>query len=234
MSAFHTKPFIPLMPLYEPTGGYSYPTGTCSSGILHTAPIKTGRRTWLQPTCSCGLHHSRTGDADLCHHFCTDQSPNGAAYPHFMDGVTWHCLVAQSFDGKKRNNTQRNQLIFLRKLARKTWAFFETFVGEQDNWLPPDNYQEHPVERIAHRTSPTNIGLSLLANLSAVDFGYLSTGKFIERTTNTIATMCKLERYKGHFYNWYDNNRSLSWRHGIFLQSTAGTWRATCLFYIMV
>ena len=56
--------------------------------------------------------------------------------------------------------------------GRRTWAFFEAFVGPQDNFLPPDNMQEHPVERIAHRTSPTNIGLSLLANLAAYDFGY--------------------------------------------------------------
>ncbi|MDP3261256.1 MAG: hypothetical protein Q8M34_11860, partial [Thermodesulfovibrionales bacterium] len=65
-----------------------------------------------------------------------------------------------------------DQTIFLRKLSRKTWAFFETFVDPEDNWLPPDNYQEYPVARVAHRTSPTNMGLALLANLSAHDFGY--------------------------------------------------------------
>ena len=57
-------------------------------------------------------------------------------------------------------------------LSRKTWAFFETFVGPEDHWLPPDNYQEHPAAVIAHRTSPTNMGLALLANLAAYDFGY--------------------------------------------------------------
>ncbi len=97
-----------------------------------------------------------------------------------------------------------DQNIFLQKLARKTWNFFETFVVVEDNWLPPDNYQEQPVEQIAHRTSPTNIGLSLLANLSACDFGYITTSRFIERTRNTINTMKKMERYNGHFYNWYD------------------------------
>jgi cyclic beta-1,2-glucan synthetase len=100
------------------------------------------------------------------------------------------------------------QTAFLRKLSRKTWAFFETFVGPEDNWLPPDNYQEHPAPVVAHRTSPTNMGLSLLANLSALDFGYLSMGLFIERTTNTLSTMERLARYRGHFYNWYDT-RSL-------------------------
>ncbi|MEK7236809.1 MAG: cyclic beta 1-2 glucan synthetase, partial [Nitrospirota bacterium] len=97
-----------------------------------------------------------------------------------------------------------DQTIFLRKLARKTWAFFEKFVGPDDHWLPPDNYQEHPVSVVAHRTSPTNMGLALLANLSAYDFGYVSVGQLIERTSNALHTMKALERHRGHFYNWYD------------------------------
>ncbi len=96
------------------------------------------------------------------------------------------------------------QTIFLRKLSRKTWAFFETFVGPVDHWLPPDNYQEHPSAAVAHRTSPTNMGFALLANLSAYDFGYISAGQFIERTANALRTMEALERHRGHFYNWYD------------------------------
>ncbi|MDB5770311.1 MAG: ndvB [Burkholderia sp.] len=96
------------------------------------------------------------------------------------------------------------QTLFLKSLSRKTWLFFETYVGPEDNWLPPDNVQEHPVAVVAHRTSPTNIGLSLLANLAAYDFGYISAGKLIERSENTLRTMAGLERYQGHFYNWYD------------------------------
>lgn len=96
------------------------------------------------------------------------------------------------------------QILFLRKLSRKTWGFFETFVGPKDNWLPPDNYQEYRVATVAHRTSPTNMGLALLANLSAYDFGYIPAGLLIERTKNAFNTMDTLERYKGHFYNWYD------------------------------
>lgn len=93
---------------------------------------------------------------------------------------------------------------FLRTLSRRTWAFFETYVGPEDNHLPPDNMQEHPVERIAHRTSPTNIGLSLLANLAAYDFGYISLGRLIQRTAATLDTMDKLHRHEGHWLNWYD------------------------------
>lgn len=96
------------------------------------------------------------------------------------------------------------QTHFLHAMARKTWAFFETFVGPEDHWLPPDNFQEHPNPVVAHRTSPTNMGLSLLANLSAYDFGYISPGKLLDRTTNALRTMEGLERHRSHFYNWYD------------------------------
>ncbi|RPH98457.1 MAG: cyclic beta 1-2 glucan synthetase [Lysobacterales bacterium] len=96
------------------------------------------------------------------------------------------------------------QVRFLRAMSRKTWAFFERFVGPDDHWLPPDNYQEHPVVVLAHRTSPTNMGISLLANLAAWDFGYLSTSGLLERTANTLGTMAGMERHRGHFFNWYD------------------------------
>jgi cellobiose phosphorylase len=96
------------------------------------------------------------------------------------------------------------QLTFLRRTARKTWHFFDTFVSAQENWLPPDNFQELPAPTIATRTSPTNMGLALLANLAARDFGYLSLGGLIQRTQDTLATMQRLERHRGHFYNWYE------------------------------
>jgi hypothetical protein len=98
---------------------------------------------------------------------------------------------------------ERKQVVFLRMLALKTWSFFDHVVGREDNWLPPDNVQENP-DVVAHRTSPTNMGLSLLANLAAHDFGYLSTERLIARTASTFATMQRMERYRGHFFNWYD------------------------------
>jgi cellobiose phosphorylase len=116
-------------------------------------------------------------------------------------GITWWVSRPIVRGGIKLKD---GQIIFLRKIARKTWAFFETFVGPDDKWLPPDNYQEHPVAVISHRTSPTNMGLALLANLSAYDFGYISAGELIERTANAFQTMGKMDRYRGHFYNWYD------------------------------
>jgi cellobiose phosphorylase len=99
---------------------------------------------------------------------------------------------------------QKAQVAFLRQAARKTWRFFETFVTAQENWLPPDNFQEEPAPVIAARTSPTNMGLALLANLAASDFGYLPVGPLLQRTQEAFATMQRLERHRGHFYNWYD------------------------------
>ncbi len=96
------------------------------------------------------------------------------------------------------------QTVFLRRLARRTWAFFETHVGAADNYLPPDNVQERPVARIAHRTSPTNIGFALLAALAARDFGYVGTRQLLARTDATLQTMQGLARHRGHFFNWYD------------------------------
>ncbi|HZW29371.1 MAG TPA: glycosyl transferase family 36, partial [Isosphaeraceae bacterium] len=91
----------------------------------------------------------------------------------------------------------------LRRIARKTWHFFETFVGEEDHWLPPDNFQEIPDGRVAHRTSPTNQGLLLLSTLAAHDLGYLSLSTLVDRLERTFATLDRLEKQWGHFFNWY-------------------------------
>ncbi len=96
------------------------------------------------------------------------------------------------------------QTLFLRRIARRTWSFFERFVVSEDHWLPPDNFQEQPGPVLAHRTSPTNMGLALLANLSACDFGFIPAGSLLQRTADSFRTMAALERHQGHFYNWYD------------------------------
>ena len=115
-------------------------------------------------------------------------------------------------------NLTENQRVFLRRTARKTWSFFETFVTEEENWLPPDNFQEIPVPVIASRTSPTNMGMALLSNLAARDFGYLTTGGLIQRTRDTLDTMRRMDRDRGHFYNWYDT-RTLQPLHPVYISS---------------
>jgi cyclic beta-1,2-glucan synthetase len=116
-------------------------------------------------------------------------------------GIAW--WISRPIISRKAKLTEK-QFSFLRSLSRKTWYFFETFVGPDDNWLPPDNYQEKPISVTAHRTSPTNMGLSLLANLSAYDFGYILMDELIARTSNAFSSMNLMERYRGHFFNWYD------------------------------
>jgi cyclic beta-1,2-glucan synthetase len=96
----------------------------------------------------------------------------------------------------------------LRRLARRTWLFFEQFIGPEDQWLPPDHFQEAPLGVVTHRTSPTNIGFALLSALGAYDLGYLETLTLSTRLISSLDTLEKMERYRGHFLNWYDT-RSL-------------------------
>lgn len=97
-----------------------------------------------------------------------------------------------------------DQVNLLRQVTRRTWGFFERFVGPEDHWLPPDHYQESPVGTIAHHTSPTNIGLLLTSTLAAYDLGYLDQLGLATRLSTTMETLQQLERYRGHFMNWYD------------------------------
>ena len=105
-------------------------------------------------------------------------------------GKEWRC-----------SESQRH---FLEKLSRKTWRYFEEFVTEEHHWLPPDNIQQNPNLVVAPRTSPTNIGMALLADLAAYDFGYCSAAQLLVRLQHSLETLTRLERYRGHFYNWYD------------------------------
>ena len=101
------------------------------------------------------------------------------------------------------------QTIALRSLARRTWLFFEDFVGPDDHWLPPDHYQETPLGKVAPYTSPTNIGFLMLSTLAAYDLGYIGTIGLVSRLRATFESLGRMERYRGHFLNWYDT-RSLS------------------------
>lgn len=97
-----------------------------------------------------------------------------------------------------------DQSRLLRQVARQTWGFFERFAGPEDHWLPPDHYQEAPVGIVAHNTSPSNIGLLLTSTLAAHDFGYLDHLELATRLQTTVESLSHLERYRGHFLNWYD------------------------------
>ncbi|MCP4960311.1 MAG: cellobiose phosphorylase [Actinomycetia bacterium] len=102
-----------------------------------------------------------------------------------------------------REHLGLDDVAFLRDLARRTWLFFESFVGPDGHWLPPDNYQEDPNRVVAHRTSPTNIGMLLLSTLAAYDLGYIGVEQLALRLRNTLQTVERLEHYRGHLLNWY-------------------------------
>jgi cyclic beta-1,2-glucan synthetase len=94
----------------------------------------------------------------------------------------------------------------LRLLARRTWLFFEQFVGPDDHWLPPDHFQEEPRGTVAHSTSPTDLGMLLLSTLAAYDLGYIGVWDLSARLRDTFESMEQLETYQGHFLNWYDTS----------------------------
>ncbi len=114
--------------------------------------------------------------------------------------ITWWISLPLT---RRKARLSVNQKLFLRT-SPATRAYFETFVGPEIIGCRPITIVLTPIAVIAHRTSPTNMGLALLANLSAYDFGYITTGQLIDRTSNAFKTMEILERYRGHFFNWYD------------------------------
>lgn len=127
----------------------------------------------------------------------------------------WKLSQPRAKQGAQLTTDQKNSL---RRLARQTWHYFDTFVTEQENWLAPDNFQEVPTGVVAARTSPTNIGMGLLANLSAWDFGYISTTQMAQRIGKTFGTLDQLERFHGHFFNWYET-RTLNPIHPQYVSS---------------
>jgi cyclic beta-1,2-glucan synthetase len=99
----------------------------------------------------------------------------------------------------------RQDKLFLRQAALRTWRYFDEFTTAEQHWLIPDNVQEEPFS-VAARLSPTNLGLQLNARQVACEFGYLTVPEFAEKTLQTLGSMHKLQRRDGHFLNWYDTH----------------------------
>ena len=113
----------------------------------------------------------------------------------------WLSMPPRTHPAEELRQEERDTL---RAVVRRSWRFFEAFVGPEDHWLPPDNFQEDPRPVVAHRTSPTNVGLYLLSSTAARDLGWIGTLDLGDRLEATLATIEKLERFRGHLYNWYD------------------------------
>lgn len=120
------------------------------------------------------------------------------------------CPVAGWWLNRKPTALPRSEVLtpgevsMLREVGRETWRYFADFVGPGSSWLPPDNFQLAHGTGLALRTSPTNIGLWLLAVEGAHDFGYLTVDQVIDRLHDSLDAVGRLERYNGHLLNWYD------------------------------
>lgn len=129
--------------------------------------------------------------------------PFGLAW-FFSPLIAWIVSRSAVFqDSLEIRPSDKNEL---RRIARRTWHYYETFANADNHFLPPDNFQEDPVPVLARRTSPTNIGVYLLSTVAARDFGWVSFDDAIQRIERTLDTMDKMERFRGHFFNWYETD----------------------------
>ncbi|WP_433849042.1 GH36-type glycosyl hydrolase domain-containing protein [Brucella pseudogrignonensis] len=118
--------------------------------------------------------------------------------------IAW--LVSRSAKPQDTLEVLSSDKADLRRYARRTWRYFAEFANEENNHLPPDNFQEDPAPIVAQRTSPTNIGVYVLSVIAARDFGWIGFDETLERIEKTVTTLEKMEKYQGHLYNWYETN----------------------------
>lgn len=104
----------------------------------------------------------------------------------------------------KKEKISSDDIDFIYDIAKKTWSFFADYMSEKNNYLPPDNYQEKRKNEVVNRTSSTNIGLGILAIISAYDLNFIDEEDMLKRLENCLNTVEKLEKWNGHLYNWYN------------------------------
>ena len=117
--------------------------------------------------------------------------------PYLMYGIS---VIPE----KTKKVLKEEDIQYLKEIAQKTWQFFKDYLIQENNYLIPDNYQEDRKQLVVSRTSSTNIGLSMLAVISAYDMGFEELSKTIELLTKIINTIYELPKWNGHLYNWYN------------------------------
>jgi cyclic beta-1,2-glucan synthetase len=123
------------------------------------------------------------------------------AFWFFAPNVMWWLSHPKPLEAPELTPDEHQELqVYL----RRSWLYFERFVNDDHSWLPPDNIQDDPEQEPAKRTSPTNMGLALVSTISASDMGYLTRMELIARLAKSLGSMCVLEKYRGHFFNWYN------------------------------
>ena len=123
-------------------------------------------------------------------------------------GLMWLLSPAAAFalalPARRGTQLADNERCYLLEAAKRSYSYFEAFHSADDNFLPPDNFQEQPPVGLARRTSPTNIGLALAAHTAACDIGLISRGQCADYVARILDTLERMPRHMGHFYNWYD------------------------------
>lgn len=132
----------------------------------------------------------------------SDRITIGMGFSALFISSVWFCRSLSQPSIKQEISGEDE--VFLRECGQRIWNYFDTLQGEKDHYLPPDNIQIEPTQEIAHRTSPTNIGLSLLCILAACDLQWITPQQMEEKLKQVFATIEKLPKWRGHLYNWYD------------------------------
>lgn len=123
-----------------------------------------------------------------------------------MDSSSFYLLFYKQINKKvdRKSEISKNEMSYITEVAKRTWNFFETYLTEENNYLPPDNYQEVRIPEVVDRTSSTNIGLALISIISAYDLGFIEIQKCLRLLNKMILTIKKLPKWNGHLYNWYN------------------------------
>ena len=126
-------------------------------------------------------------------------------------GIVWIIMPAImcyiSKESLEKNNVEilsKQEKEYIFDIGKRTWDFFESYLTKENNYLIPDNYQEDRKEKVVPRTSSTNIGLSIMAVISANDLGYIQYEETVELIKNIVYEIQSLEKWNGHLYNWYN------------------------------
>ncbi len=117
--------------------------------------------------------------------------------------ICWY-ISKENIPVAKVKQLTDSQINDIRDIGKKTWDYFETYMNQKNNYLPPDNYQEDRAKKVVPRTSSTNIGLGLITIISAYDLGFIDMTTTIQKLQNTLQTIEKLAKWNGHLYNWYN------------------------------
>nr|MBQ4317605.1 DUF3131 domain-containing protein [Clostridia bacterium] len=136
-----------------------------------------------------------------------------ASIPHKLLGALWlivpfACILLSLKRRPKRQTLDDAGREKFAAYAADMWGYYSVNVKAADNHLPPDNVQKSPAGSVAHRTSPTNIGLYLLSAMAACDFGIISRDELHKRLSATLQTLTELPKWHGLLYNWYDTQKA--------------------------